>query len=126
VDTSGNESLASAQAGATTTSSAGTLHVSQISNGAQKGQNTGRWIDVYIKDHAGVAVANATVTGTASGWDNQTSQNITETKSGVTGTDGKVRLTTAVDSSASFCVNNVTHATLVYDPNQNAVTCVNW
>jgi hypothetical protein len=102
------------------------MHVHQISHGAQKGQNPGRWVDVYIKDHLGAAVANATVTATASGWDNQTGQNITETKSGVTGSDGKVRITTAVDSSASFCVNNVTHATLLYDANQNVVTCVNW
>ena len=70
VDASGNESFSSAQASATTLSSAGTMHVHQISNGAQKGQNSGRWIDIYISNHAGVAVANATVTGTASGFDN--------------------------------------------------------
>jgi hypothetical protein len=126
VDTSGNESFSSAQASATTSSGAGTMHVHQISHGAQKGQNTGRWVDVYIRDHVGAAVANATVSATASGFDNQTGQNITETKSGVTGSDGKVRITTAVDSSATFCVNNVTHATLVFDANQNVVTCVNW
>jgi len=126
VDTSGNESLAAIQASATTPSGAGTMHVHQISHGAQKGQNPGRWVDVYLRDHVGAAVASATVSATASGWDNQTGQNITETKSGVTGSDGKVRITTAVDSSASFCVNNVTHATLAYDPNQNVVTCVNW
>jgi hypothetical protein len=66
------------------------------------------------------------VTATASGFDNQTGQNITETKSGVTGSDGKVRISSAADNSATFCVNNVTHATLVYDANQNVVTCVNW
>jgi len=126
VDSSGNESFSSSQASATTLSSAGTMHVHQISHGAQKGQNSGRWIDVYIRNHVGAAVANATVTGTASGWDNQTGQTITETKSGVTGSDGKVRLSSAVDSSATFCVNNVTHATLLYDANQNVVTCVNW
>ena len=126
VDTSGNESLTSTQASATTLSGAGTMHVHQISHGAQKGQNPGRWVDVFIRNHLGAAVANATVNATASGFDNQTGQNITETKSGITGSDGKVRITTAVDSSASFCVNNVTHATLLYDANQNVVTCVNW
>jgi len=39
---------------------------------------------------------------------------------------GKVRHISAADSAATFCVNNVTHATLLYDANQNLVTCVNW
>ena len=61
-------------------------------DGAQKGSNSGRWIDVYVKTNAGAAVPDATVTVTASGFDNQTNQNITQTKSGVTGSDGKVRV----------------------------------
>jgi hypothetical protein len=126
VDNSGNESLNSAQASATTPSGAGTMHVHQISHGAQKGSNSGRWIDVYLKTHSHAAVPNATVTGTASGHDNQTGQNITQTLSGVTGSDGKVRVVSAVDSSGSFCVTNVTHATLVYEAAQNDVTCVGW
>ena len=126
VDVAGNESVASTQASATTAGSAGTMHIHQISHGGQKGQNAGRWIDVYIRDHVGAAVPNATVAATISGFDNQTGQNITENKSGVTGSDGKVRITSAADNSATFCVNNVTHATLVYDPNQNVVTCANW
>jgi hypothetical protein len=46
--------------------------------------------------------------------------------SGVTGSDGKVRVVSAVDSSGSFCVTNVTHATLVYEAAQNEVTCIGW
>jgi endoglucanase len=126
VDTSGNESLRSAQASATTLTDAGTMHVHQISNGAQKGPNSGRWIDIYIKDSAHAAVPNATVTGTASGYDNQTGQIITQTLSGATGSDGKVRVVSAVDSGGSFCVTSVTHATFTYDANQNEVTCAGW
>lgn len=126
VDTSGNESLYSTQASATTPSSAGTMHVLKIPNGAQKGQNTGRWADVYIVNHLGAPVVGATVTISCSGFDKQTGQNVTETKSGVTGSGGSVRLITVVDSAASLCVTSVTHATLLYDPDQNVVTCVSW
>jgi len=126
VDRSGNESLNSAQASATTPSGAGTMHVHQISHGKQNGPNSGRWIEILIDTNAHAAVPNATVTGTASGHDNQTGQNITETLSGVTGSDGKVRVVSAVDSAGSFCVTNVTHATLVYEAAQNDVTCVGW
>src|SRR5687768_8453659 len=70
VDNSGNESPESAQASATTPSGAGTMHVHQISHGAQKGSSSGRWLDVFIRTHAHAAVPNATVTGTATGHDN--------------------------------------------------------
>ena len=70
--------------------------------------------------------AGATVTVSCTGFDKQTGQNVTETKSGVTGSGGSVRLVTVVDSSASLCVTSVTHATLAYDAAQNVVTCVFW
>jgi hypothetical protein len=124
-DTTGNESARSNQAGATTPSSAGTMHVSQIPNGGQKGQNPGRWADVYIVNNVGAAVVGATVTVTCTGWDNGTQSNVTETKTGVTGSGGKVRLVTIVDTG-SMCVTNVTHATLIYDSGQNVVTCIYW
>jgi|GEM_PF-1776700 len=124
-DTSGNESARSAQASATTLSSAGTIHVSNIAHGGQKGKNPGRWVDVYIVNNVGAAVSGATVTVTFEGFDAQTGQNIVETKTGVTDTAGKTRITSAVDTG-SMCVDNVTHATLVYEPGQNVVTCVNW
>jgi hypothetical protein len=101
------------------------MHVLQMRNGAQKGKNPGRWVDVYIVGNTGAAVAGATVTVTASGFDSTTGQNITETKSGVTDIAGKIRLVTIVDSG-SMCVTNVTHATLVYDPDQNVITCIGW
>jgi hypothetical protein len=101
------------------------MHVLQMPNGAQKGKNPGRWVDVYIVSNTGAAVAGATVTVTASGFDSATGQNITENKSGVTDSAGKVRLVTIVDSG-SMCVTNVTHATLVYDTDQNVITCVGW
>jgi hypothetical protein len=69
--------------------------------------------------------ANATVTATASGRDNVTGQNVTETKTGITGSGGNVRFTTTVDTG-SLCVGNVTHATLTYDSGQNVITCVGW
>jgi hypothetical protein len=124
-DTSGNESAFSNQASATTPSSANTMHVSSIPNGGQKGKNPGRWADVCIVNNTGAPVSGATVTATFEGWDNQTSSNIIETKSGVTDSAGKARLTSAVDTG-SLCVDNVTHATLVYEPGQNVVTCVNF
>ncbi len=124
-DTSGNESEYSTQASATTLSSEGTMHVSNITNGGQKGKNPGRWADVYIVNNAGAVVSGATVTVTFEGWDAQTGQNIVETKTGVTDTAGKARVVSAVDTG-SMCVDNVTHATLVYEAGQNVVTCINF
>jgi len=125
VDSAGNESIVSTEATATTPSSSGTMHVLQMPNGAQKGKNPGHWVDVYIVSNTGAAVAGVTVTVTASGFDSTTGQNITETKSGVTDSAGKVRLVTIVDSG-SMCVTNVTQATLAYDPDQNVITCIGW
>ena len=123
IDTTGNESGNSGQASATTPSSAGTMHVSSMPNGAQKGRDSGWWSDVFIVSNTGTAVASATVTVTATGLDTSTGQNITETKSGVTDSSGKVRLVTTVNSG-SMCVTSVTHATLTYDADQNVITCI--
>jgi endoglucanase len=127
VDTSGNESDDSDEASATTPSNVGTMYVGGISHGAQKGpaSKCGRWVDVFIVDHADAPVADATVTVTFDGWDNYTQSYIIEVKEGTTGGDGKVRFTSLVDAG-SMCVDDVTHATLTYDPGQNEVTCVYW
>jgi hypothetical protein len=125
IDAAGNESLFSAEARATTPTSTGTMHVLKMPNGVQKGKDTGRWVDVYIVSNTGAAVANATVTVTASGRDSQTGQNLTETRSGVTGSGGNVRFTTTIDTG-SMCVDNITHATFLYDSGQNVITCVGW
>jgi hypothetical protein len=123
IDRAGNESFNSAQASATTPSSAGTLHVSSMPNGAQKGRDSGWWTDVVVVSNTGAPVANATVTVTATGFDTTTGQNITETKTGVTDSTGKVRLVTRVNSG-SMCVTSVTHATFTYDADQNVITCI--
>jgi endoglucanase len=123
IDRTGNESGNSGQASATTPSSAGTMHVSSMPNGAQKGKDSGWWSDVFVVSNTGTAVAGATVTVTATGRDTSTGQNITETKSGVTDSSGKVRLVTTVNTG-SMCVTSVTHATSTYDPDQNVITCI--
>ncbi len=74
---------------------------------------------VVVADENGAAVSGATVTGTFSGSHNQT---ITAT----TGSNGSALLQTSVTSGSvafTFCVNNVSHASLTYDPTANAETC---
>jgi hypothetical protein len=124
LDTSGNESANSAQASATTPGSSNTMHVTQMVSGSQKGQNPGAWLDVFVKSDTNAVVPNATVTVVASGLDTKTGQQVTETKTGVTDSLGKARVTTIVNQG-TMCVTNVTHATYTYDSNQNLITCVN-
>jgi hypothetical protein len=121
----GNSSYSNEANATTTPSSGGTMHVSSIPNGAQKGKNPGRWAYIYIVDNAGAPVVGATVTATFNGWDNGTQSNVIETKSAATGSDGSVRFQSVVDTG-SMCVDNVTHSTLTYDSGQNVVTCVSW
>ncbi len=65
------------------------------------------------------------MTGTFDGWDDDTQSNVTETVSGVTGSDGLVELDSVIDSG-QFCVDDVTHSTLTYDSSANEVTCVSF
>ena len=75
---------------------------------------------ITIKDNLGNPVPNATVTGTFSG-------SFSETKSGVTGTNGSVTLTTTAKLKGTltvdFCVTNVSHASLAYNSAGNQITC---
>ncbi len=115
-------------ASATTQSSGGgdptSLHVENIVLGTQdagKGQKYGT-ATVTIYDDVGNTVSDATVAGTFSG-------DFNESASGVTGTDGTVTLVTTASKRGgvafSFCVDNVTHATLPYNSADNVVTCSN-
>jgi|GEM_PF-7015100 len=124
-NTAGNSSYSNETSATTAQSSGGTMHVSQMPNGTQKGKDPGRWLFVYIVDNTGAAVQGATVTITFTGWDNQTQSNITQTKTGSTDSSGSYRFQSSVDTG-SACVDNVTHSTLTYDAGQNVATCVNW
>lgn len=76
--------------------------------------------EVTVHDEQETPVANATVTGTFSGSYN-------ETVTGTTASDGTVVLQTMGIASGGLtvdlCVDEVTHASLVYDPDQNDITC---
>jgi O-glycosyl hydrolase len=121
VDTSTNESSASDEASATTAEGGATMHVDSIvvtmvPVGPQRARGRA---EVVIKDAGGAPVQNATVTGSFSG-------DIVETHSGVTNQDGLAIVesnpwTKAV--SVTFCVDEVTHATLTYEPDDNVETC---
>ncbi|UCF00242.1 MAG: family 43 glycosylhydrolase [Planctomycetota bacterium] len=102
---------------------ASTIHVESIvcstvpiprSQGMSYGEVT-----VTIYDDCGDRVVGAEVTGTFTGDFNET---LTET----TDDSGVVVLTTTTgfkQPSYTFCVDNVSHATLSYDPNDNTETC---
>lgn len=115
-------------AGATTHSSGGdptSLHVQNIVVGTQdagQGKKSGK-ATVTIQDNVGNPVTNATVYGTFSG-------GFSETASGVTGVDGTVALVTSATKRGgvtfTFCVDNVSHATLPYNAADNVITCSNF
>jgi hypothetical protein len=88
---------------------------------AGKGRKLGR-VEVIIVDNVGNPVSGATVSGSFSGA-------FTGTMSGVTDAAGRVVITTATSApnpaKFTFCVSNVTHATLPYDPAANVSTCDN-
>ena len=83
------------------------------------GQKAGR-AEVVIVDDCGNPVSGATVTGTFSG-------SISETVSASTDSNGLAVLQTTGTASGrvqlTFCVDDVTHSSLVYDPNANVETC---
>ena len=96
------------------------MHVSSIVLSKKtKGGKTTATAVVTILDETGAAVSGATVTGTFSG-------DISGTKSGTTGTNGQATLSvtkTGTVTTFTFCVTNVTHASLTYDPAANVETC---
>jgi len=98
-----------------------TTHVESIVCGivaGTQGKKYGR-VTVTIYNNCGNPVSGANVTGTFTGSYN-------ETRSGTTDGSGVavITTTTQVKSPAyTFCVNNVTHATLTYAPGDNVETC---
>ncbi len=100
--------------------SATKMHVSSIVLSKKtKGGKTTATAVVTIVDETGAAVSGATVTGTFSG-------DISGTTSGTTGTNGQATLSvtkTGTVTTFTFCVTNVTHASLTYDSAANVETC---
>jgi endo-1,4-beta-xylanase len=104
--------------------SGSSMHVQSLTTsvvGAGQGNKKGQVV-VAIVDNNGTPVANATVVGNFSG-------TFVETVSGITQSNGQVILQTSGSKKGSvivnFCVNNVSHPTLVYNPSQNVITCTN-
>jgi beta-glucanase (GH16 family) len=101
---------------------ASTMHVGAITVGTQSaGQGNKRGTaTVTIVDNNGQPVDGAGVTGTFTG-------DFNETVAGTTGGGGTVTLATTGTKKGSvtfmFCVDDVTHSTLTYDPGSNVVTC---
>jgi len=100
---------------------ASTTHVQSIVCGTAAGSQGKKYgqVTVTINNNCGNPVSGATVTGTFTGSYN-------ETRSGVTNSSGVavITTTTQVKSPAyTFCVNNVTHATLTYNAGANVETC---
>ena len=101
-------------------SAGGTMHVADIvvTRVLSGRKYYGRAV-VTVADDGGAPVAGATVTGLMTG-------DGTSTLAGITGTDGKVTLTTASKyyGNTDFCfeVTNVTHSTLTYNAGANLVT----
>jgi beta-glucanase (GH16 family) len=89
---------------------------------AGAGKKRGR-ATVTVQDEFGNPVGNATVTGNFSGTFNEIG------RTGVTASDGKAIIDTVGTAGGSvtvnFCVSNISHATLTYDPAANApgTTC---
>ncbi|MFO8006737.1 MAG: subtilisin, partial [Candidatus Brocadiia bacterium] len=75
--------------------------------------------EVVILDDAGVAVEGATVTGTFSGDVTGSGSDATDANGLAVIESGNARNVTSV----TFCVDDVTHATLTYDSNDNVETC---
>lgn len=87
------------------------------SQGNSYGQAT-----ITIYDNCGSAVADADVTGTFTG-------DFNEQHTETTNANGVVIVTTSVQTknpSYTFCVDDVNHVILWYDPNDNVETCENY
>jgi hypothetical protein len=94
------------------------MHVVSVVTGTEnagQGKKRGK-ATVTVHDNLWQPVASATVTGTFSGTFN-------EMVSGATGSDGVVVLKTTATASGgvtvNFCVDDVVHSTLTYDPSEN-------
>jgi endoglucanase len=123
VDTSSNESAESNEASATTSEGGGegSCHVASITVTIVPvaGPRSKARAEVVILDDQGAPVENATVTGTFTG-------DISDSGSDDTDANGLavIESKAAKDvASVTFCVDSVTHATLTYEPGDNAETC---
>jgi beta-glucanase (GH16 family) len=121
-DNSGLSTTSSAINVTGTSSTATSMSVASIVTGtasAGGGSKFGTAV-VTIRDANGNPVPNATVTGTFSG-------SFNETRSGVTGSNGSVTLTTTAKVkgtvTVNLCVNDVSHSSLTYNSSANAITC---
>jgi hypothetical protein len=111
-----DENQISASAPATTSHVDSIVLTTVNVSGKKKGRAT-----VTIKDNNGDPVANATVTGQFTG-------DYNETRSAVTNSSGVAVIDTVATIKAktvhfTFCVTNVTHATLTYNASANVETC---
>ncbi len=122
VDTSANESADSNQDCATTQATPGTMHVDSITVTLMPapGPHDVPHAEVVILDDGGAAVEGATVTGSFSGDTNQSGLSGVTDASGLAVIEGKKDKNLV---SITFCVDDVTHATLTYDPTDNVETC---
>ncbi|MCG8408391.1 MAG: hypothetical protein MI923_24585 [Phycisphaerales bacterium] len=120
LDTTGNESAFSNEVSATpqapvpTTMHVDSIDLDTVGSYRKKGRAT-----VRIVDNLGNPVANATVTGSFTG-------SFNETRSATTNSNGIAVLKTKKRRwypSFTFCVDNVTHGTLTYEPGDNVETC---
>ncbi|HSR67311.1 MAG TPA: family 16 glycosylhydrolase [Acidobacteriota bacterium] len=101
---------------------AASVHVENIATGTQgagMGQKFGT-ATVTVRDNNGDPVADVNVTGTFSG-------TFSETANAVTDANGEAVLQTQSTAggkvTVNVCVDNLSHATLSYDPSANQVTC---
>ncbi len=125
VDNAGNVSESSGEAGATPHPTSGTAtHVASIVTSVddQGGGNKYGVATVTIVDDLGIVTAGASVTGTFTG-------KFTGTFIEDTDTNGVAVLVAGPKNGSTdftFCVDDVTHATLTYDAGANVVTCASY
>jgi hypothetical protein len=117
VDTSMNESAKSNLACATTLAAGTTMHVAYLdAYEAGKPPNKYLEVEVHIEDNLGNPVEGAHVYGTHRCCD----------ADGVTGLDGVAIISCSGQCAkygGEFCVTDVTHDDLTYNPDDNVITC---
>lgn len=116
-DNDGNTGSTSQSVTVNDGTSAGTMHITSITTAIIRGAGSGTVeATVTIVDENGVAVETATVSGQFSG-------DLSGTDTGVTGANGEAVLISDAFTNRPFdlgiCVDNVTHASLTYDPAAN-------
>ena len=117
----GEASATTQSAGGNGSVTVGVVHIGKSTQNGSKGSKYGV-AEVSIEDNQGNAVGNAMVTGTFSGDFNEI----------ITATTASYGTATFITSNSKkggisfeFCVDNITHNTLTYDPNSNIINCSN-